>query len=183
MLRYFRSVPREQLPNSEGSLSVVDPPAAIRASNRQTRSVFTLAKWLIFRGTTVARKLNPQILTVMQPKWPPRKFSPTKNTRYTVSITDLPTSTISPYKSMGILYCTFTRHQYIPAPLGQLTYTGVVGKGLIRAKLVKYSMRGMSVETLNAGRMYTAFGEIGFLQNGKLQFQVIYETFYRNLHH
>ncbi len=125
----LQSVPREQLPNPEGSLSVVVPPAAIRAAIncvRQTdkgakmngtpnirarnepsligkyasdngvvaaaRSVFvsfpgqvfSFAKRLIFRRTTVARKLNPLIVTVIQPKRPLRKFSPAKNTRYTV---------------------------------------------------------------------------------------------------
>ncbi len=36
---------------------------------------------------TAARKFNPQIITVIQPKRPPRKFSPEKNTRYAVFTT------------------------------------------------------------------------------------------------
>ncbi len=33
LLQYFTSIPREQLPNPEGSLSVAVPPAAIHAAN------------------------------------------------------------------------------------------------------------------------------------------------------
>ncbi len=64
LLQYFRSVPREQLPLPSQSLA--------------------LAKGLILCGTTAARKLNPRIITVIQPNRPPRKFCPAKNTRYTV---------------------------------------------------------------------------------------------------
>ncbi len=66
LLQYFRSVPREHLPLPGQSLHVVS------------------AKGLIFRETTVARKFNPRISTVIQPKRPPWKFSPAKITRYTV---------------------------------------------------------------------------------------------------
>ncbi len=65
LLQYFRSVPGEHLPLQGQSL--------------------VSAKGLIFCETTVARKFNPRIITVIQPKRPPRKFSPAKNTRYTVA--------------------------------------------------------------------------------------------------
>ncbi len=64
LLQYFRSVPGEHLPLPGQSV--------------------VLAKGLFFRKTTVARKFNPRIITVIQLKRPPRKFSPAKNTRYTV---------------------------------------------------------------------------------------------------
>ncbi len=60
LLQYFRSVPKEHLPLPGQSL--------------------VSAKGLIF----VARKFNPRIITVIQPKRPTRKFSPAKNIHYTV---------------------------------------------------------------------------------------------------
>ncbi len=68
LLQYLRSVPGEHLPSPGQSL--------------------VLAKGLIFRETTVARKFNPRILTVIQPKrekLAPQKLSSAKNTHYMVS--------------------------------------------------------------------------------------------------
>ncbi len=64
LLQYFRSVPGEHLPLPGQSL--------------------VSAKGLIFCETIVARKFTPRIITVIQPKRPPRNFSPAKNTRYMV---------------------------------------------------------------------------------------------------
>ncbi len=72
LLQYFRAIPGEHLPLPGQSL--------------------VSAKGLIFHETTVARNSNPRIITVVQPKRPPRKFSPAKNTRYTV--TDLQISSV-----------------------------------------------------------------------------------------
>ncbi len=73
-----------------------------------SRSVFSIGKRVNFFAKlhTIARKFNSRIITVIQLKQPPQKFSPAKNTRYTVCYPRFYTN-MSCTRSCGNLVCVY----------------------------------------------------------------------------
>ncbi len=105
LLQYFRSVPREHLPLPGQSLVSAKGLTLSRHIKQLKKLNLGDIAINVFRETTVARKFNLRIITAIQPKRPPRKFSylVTNHTKCSNIISSRPQNELSYYLKRAVV--------------------------------------------------------------------------------